>query len=175
VPQFGLSGAQVLPARGDPALRVLFCGINPAPSVAVQGLCFAGAGNRFWSVLHCSGFTPRAMQACEQDLLPGLGIGITALVARPTSRADEVTVEELRAGVPGLIRTVGRVGGCWVGFLGISAFRLAFDRPRAAFGPQNVDGMRVWLLPNPSGRNRSWSFDRLCAEYRRFHTEAVPS
>lgn len=47
----------VLPGPDDPPLRVLFCGINAGLVSAATGHHFARPGNRFWPVLHSSGFT----------------------------------------------------------------------------------------------------------------------
>ena len=52
----------VLPGPDDPPLRVLFCGINPGLVSAATGHHFARPGNRFWPVLHGSGFTPRRLR-----------------------------------------------------------------------------------------------------------------
>ena len=43
----------------------------------------------------------------------------------------------------------------WVAILGIGAYRVAFDRPRAVLGLQieRIGGAGVWVLPNPSGLN----------------------
>ncbi|MGH3980098.1 MAG: uracil-DNA glycosylase family protein, partial [Pseudonocardiaceae bacterium] len=49
--------ADVLPGPDDPPLWVLFCGINPGLVSAATGYHFARPGNRFWPVLHRSGFT----------------------------------------------------------------------------------------------------------------------
>ncbi len=40
-------------------------------------------------------------------------------------------------------------------FLGITAYRAAFERPWAVVGPQEelLGGCRIWVLPNPSGLN----------------------
>ena len=65
----------VVPGVGDPALRVLFCGINPGLVSDATGHHFARPGNRFWPVLHGAGFTPRRFRPDEQHLLPGLGLG----------------------------------------------------------------------------------------------------
>jgi double-stranded uracil-DNA glycosylase len=70
----------VLPEPGAP-FRVLFCGINPGLYSAATGWHFARPGNRFWPAMQLSGFTPRRLAAREQDVLPGLGLGITNLVA----------------------------------------------------------------------------------------------
>lgn len=49
---------RVLPDVVSGGLRVLFCGINPGLLSAATGHHFARPGNRFWPVLHFSGFTP---------------------------------------------------------------------------------------------------------------------
>jgi double-stranded uracil-DNA glycosylase len=70
----------VLPGPDDPALRVLFCGINPGLVSAATGQHFARPGNRFWPALHGAGFTPRLLLPAEQGELAGLGLGITNIV-----------------------------------------------------------------------------------------------
>jgi TDG/mug DNA glycosylase family protein len=39
--------------------------------------------------------------------------------------------------------------------VGIGAYRLAFDRPRAGLGlqPEQLETAALWVLPNPSGLN----------------------
>ena len=55
----------------------------------------------------------------------------------------------------------------WVAFLGLSSYRVAFGRPKAAVGaqPETLGGARVWLLPNPSGLNASYQLPDLVAAY----------
>ena len=55
----------------------------------------------------------------------------------------------------------------WVGVLGVTAYRAAFGRAKAAVGPQQdrIAGARVWVLPNPSGLNAHWSAPRLAETY----------
>jgi len=68
-----------------PALRVLFCGINPGLYTAAVGHHFARPGNRFWPALYQAGFTDRLLSPfAERELLP-LQIGITNVVARATA------------------------------------------------------------------------------------------
>src|SRR5512132_3148122 len=38
-------------------LDVIFCGVNPATTAAVVGHNFSSCSNRFWTVLHLTGFT----------------------------------------------------------------------------------------------------------------------
>src|SRR6266566_8504051 len=125
----------VLPAPEAP-LHVLFCGINPSLYSAATGWHFARPGNRFWPALHLSGFTSRRLAPCEQDLLPGYGLGITNLVARASAQAAELSGGELRAGGARLRELVQRHEPRAVAVAGVTAYRAAFGRPGAAVGPQ---------------------------------------
>jgi double-stranded uracil-DNA glycosylase len=138
-----------------PGLRLLLVGINPGVRSAQMGAHFAGRGNRFWPALHAAGITPELLGPERQHELLDLGVGITNLVARPSARADELTVEELRAGARALARKVAEHRPLVVGMLGLTAYRSAFGRPRAVAGRQEEDlaGAIVHLLPNPSGLN----------------------
>jgi double-stranded uracil-DNA glycosylase len=157
----------VLPEPGA-VLRVLFCGINPGLYSAATGWHFARPGNRFWPALHLSGFTPRRLAPREQDLLPGLGLGITNLVARATAQASELDSAELQAGGEQLTALVGRHRPRIVAIAGVTAYRTAFAHPRAGTGPQpeRLGGARVWVLPNPSGLNASWTTPKLIEAFR---------
>ncbi|WP_405430855.1 G/U mismatch-specific DNA glycosylase [Micromonospora sp. NBC_00617] len=138
-----------------PALSVLFVGINPGLWSAATGWHFARPGNRFWPALHLGGFTPRLLHPSEQGELPALGLGITNMAARASARADELTAEELLDGAAILTDKVARHRPRWVAVVGVTAYRIGFQRPKAAFGPQpeSLAGARLWVLPNPSGLN----------------------
>jgi G:T/U-mismatch repair DNA glycosylase len=79
-------------------LDVVFCGLNPAASAAAAGHNFSSRSNRFWKVLHRAGFTDVPLQAHEERRLLDYGCGITAVVGRPTQRADEVSLEKFKSG-----------------------------------------------------------------------------
>lgn len=81
-----------------PNLQVVFCGINPGLSSAHQGYPFANGSNRFWKVIHQAGFTDRQLAPEQWLQLQDNGCGITALVARPTVAASELSRDELRGG-----------------------------------------------------------------------------
>lgn len=142
----------------EPDLDVVFCGINPGRYSGATGFHFAGPGNRFWPALHASGFTDRRLLPSEVGLLPRYGCGITNLVARTTARADELSDDELRAGRLRLARKVRRYRPTWVAFVGLGAFRVAFDTKAATVGPQveTIAGAQVWVLPNTSGLNANY-------------------
>jgi double-stranded uracil-DNA glycosylase len=151
-----------------PGLRVLFSGINPGLYSAATGHHFARPGNRFWPALHRSGFTPRQLRADEQEQLLGLGLGITNIVARATARADELTDQELRDGGQALLAKAERLAPRWLAVVGVTAYRTAFGQARAAVGPQDLTagGTRLWVLPNPSGLNASWTTPKLIEAFR---------
>jgi TDG/mug DNA glycosylase family protein len=161
---------EVAAARGKrirdvigPGLKVLFVGINPGLYSGATGHHFARPGNRFWKALHGAGFTDRLYSPFEDRDLLKLGIGITNIVARTTPAADELTTEELRKGGALLERKVRRYRPDVVAFVGVTAYRTAFRRPRAAVGPQEerIGGAPIWVLPNPSGRTAAYQLPRL--------------
>jgi TDG/mug DNA glycosylase family protein len=150
-----------------PGLRVVFCGINPGLWSAATGHHFARPGNRFWPALHRSGFTPRQLRPDEQAELPAYQLGITNLVARGTARADELTTAELAEGAHALREKMRRHRPEWLAVLGVSAYRVAFGERAAKVGEQarELDGTRLWVLPNPSGLNAHYTPDRLTEEF----------
>jgi TDG/mug DNA glycosylase family protein len=143
-------------------------GVNPGLRSAEVGHNFARPGNRFWPALHRAGITPRLLRPDEEGELPSLGVGITNFVARPSAAADELSAEELRAGAVELERLVGEWRPGAVAILGVTAYRTAFARPKAAVGPQPepLAGRPVWLLPNPSGRTAAYQLPRLAELFR---------
>ncbi|GAA2855722.1 G/U mismatch-specific DNA glycosylase [Pseudonocardia halophobica] len=164
----------VLPGPDDPALRVLFCGINPGLVSAATGHHFARPGNRFWPVLHDSGFTPRLLRPDEQGELPGWGLGITNMAARPTARADELSDAELLEGGEVLRALVERLRPSWLAVVGMGAYRTAFADRGALVGAQEpaLGATRIWVLPNPSGLNAHWSRATLTEEFARLRAAA---
>jgi TDG/mug DNA glycosylase family protein len=144
-----------------PALRVLFCGINPSLYSAAVGHHFARPGNRFWPALHAAGLTERRLKPDEERLLLSQGLGITNLVDRATARAEELTAAELTVGARRLAAKIRRQRPAVLAVLGITAYRTAFARPGAAVGRQaeTIAGAVVWILPNPSGLNATFSLE----------------
>ncbi len=172
--EIAAAAGKTLPDVIAAGLDVLFCGINPGLYTAAVGHHFGRPGNRFWPALYGAGFTPRLLDPSEQrDLLP-LGCGITNLVARATTAADELTAEELVAGARTLARKVRRFAPRTLAIVGIQAYRTAFARPRAKIGLQEetIAATRIWVLPNPSGLNahyRPAELVELFRELRRAH------
>jgi TDG/mug DNA glycosylase family protein len=149
---------------------VLFVGINPGIRTAATGHHFAGYSNRFWKLLFDSGLVPEPVRAEDDVRLPGWGFGVTNLVARETPGIDTLGPQEYAAGVPVLRRKIRRWSPRIVALVGVTLFRVLFG-PRqgvaVALGLQTemLEGSRVFVLPNPSGRNANFSYAQMLAAF----------
>jgi double-stranded uracil-DNA glycosylase len=160
--------ARTIPDVLGPDLDVVFVGINPGLWSGAVGHHFARPGNRFWKALRGSGFTDRLLSPFEDASLLEWNLGLTNLVARTTSRADELSTDEIRRGARELEERFAPLRPRFVAILGIGAYRTGFGRRDAALGPQEQDlgGSRVWVLPNPSGLNAHHQLDDLTDRFR---------
>ena len=154
-----------------PNLRVLFCGINPGLYTAAIGHHFGRPGNRFWPALFGAGFTPRLFSPWEEHELLTLGIGITNMVERTSATAVEVSNEEFVAGGQRLARVATAMKPRVIAFLGIGAYRTAFQRPKAVLGlqPERIGSTALWVLPSPSGLNANHQLPDLIKLLRDLH------
>jgi TDG/mug DNA glycosylase family protein len=176
--------AQLLAAQGStlpdlvaPALRVVFCGINPGLYTAAIGHHFGRPGNRFWKVIHLAGFTPSQLSPFEERRLLDMGIGITNLVPRATAAAAELTPAELRSGLARVRGLACEAQPRVVAFLGMLAYRVASGRRAAAPGlqPDVLCTSAVWLLPNPSGLQARYQLGEMVEQFAALRRYAWPS
>ena len=162
---------------------MLFVGINPGVRSSLTGHHFAGFSNRFWKLLYESGLVPEPIGYEDDDRLPGWGYGITNIVPRPTPGIDTLRPEEYVAGRAVLRRKVARHRPAVVAMVGVTVFRAMFPERKGpvAIGRQaETLGMsRVFVLPNPSGRNANFSPAEMLAAFaalRRYLTpDATPA
>lgn len=158
-------------------LSVVFCGINPGLLASATGHHFAGRGNRFWRTLHLAGFTPVEVQPHNDRSILQYHCGLTAVVERPTARADELSADEFSRAAIGFEQKIARFAPTCVAFLGKAAYAGLSGQKVVHWGLQGstFGGAAVWVLPNPSGRNRSFSLEQLVAAYRNLfeHTLAT--
>src|SRR5437879_1460689 len=167
--------AQLEAARGKgvrdvsaPGLSVLFCGINPGLYSAAIGHHFGRPGNRFWPTLHAAGFTLRLLSPYEELEMLDLGFGITNVVERATASADQLENAEFVAGGKRLRAKLKKFAPRFLAVLGVGAFRIAFDNPKATLGLQEatLGDTRLWVLPSPSGLNAHYQPADLAKVFR---------
>lgn len=145
---------RTLPDLLGPGVRLLFVGFNPSLRAARLGRYYAGRNNRFWDLLAAGGLTPRKLGYEEDHLLPGMGIGITDLVKRPTRAASDVTAAEFRAGVQRVRRLVAELRPKVVAYNGKGVYLRAAGVASAPWGLQPtrlVPGVADYVVPSPSG------------------------
>ena len=163
---------QLLEDRIRPPVRVLLVGINPGIRSSQVGHHFAGASNRFWKLMYESRLVPERIGFADDDRLPEWGFGLTNLIPRPTPGIDTLRPEEYIAGAKALRRKIRRVKPEVVAFIGVTLFRSVYGRRTKqpiALGPQaeRLEGARVFVLPNPSGRNANVSYAEMLAAFAR--------
>lgn len=158
-------------------LDVIFCGINPGLKSSNDGHHFSGRSNRFWKVLHQSGFTPYEIEAVNDTVILDFGCGLTTAVARATSRADELSKEEFDDALETFKSKITEFQPQYVAFLGKAAYKAFSKKKEIPWGqqPESFCGAKVWVLPNTSGLNRGFSLDDLVMYYKEFYQVIHPS
>jgi len=174
----GDSRQRHLPLRDciKPGLLVLFVGINPGLRSAQTGHHFAGHSNRFWKLLHESKLVSETLTYREDWRLPEWQLGLTNIIGRGTAGIDVLEAVEYRHGVARLKRKIRRYRPHIVALLGVTIFRMIFS-PKAGEKDQldlgmtamELAGARVFLLPNPSGRNAHYSYRQMLTAFQGLH------
>src|SRR6266508_1991317 len=142
--------------RIAPGVRVLFVGINPGIRSAEIGHHFAGYSNRFWKLLYESRLVPEPIGTEDDHRLTEWGFGITNLIPRPTPGIDTLRPEEYVAGARMLRRKVKQWRPGVVVFVGVTL----------GLQIEEYEGARVFVLPNPSGRNANFSYQEMLGVFR---------
>src|SRR5262245_46533110 len=155
---------------------VLFVGINPGVRSATIGHHFAGFSNRFWKLLFDARLVPEPLRAEDDHRLLEFRYGITNLVPRPTPGIDALRPAEYAAGLESLKQKVRRWQPPVVAFVGVTLFRSIFGIPGGkpiSLGLQRrerFEGARVFVLPNPSGRNANFSYAEMLRAFMSLKT-----
>lgn len=152
-------------------MRVLFVGINPGVRSAQTGHHFAGYSNRFWKLLYEARLVPDPITYEDDGRLMEWGYGVTNLIPRATPGIDTLRPDEYVAGAEVLRRKIRRWKPELVAFVGVTVARVMFQRKGGepiALGLQRdrLEGARVFVLPNPSGRNANFSYQEMLAAFR---------
>jgi TDG/mug DNA glycosylase family protein len=169
--------------RIAPGVRVLFVGINPGVRSALTGHHFAGFSNRFWKLLRESKLVPEPITYEDDARLVEWQLGITNLIARPSPGINDLRPAEYVEGWKVLSKKVRRYRPAVVALVGVTLYRAilpllpdvpAGERRAARMSPDRVLGLRpetihdarLFVLPNPSGRNANFSYDEMLGAFR---------
>ncbi|MCT4498005.1 G/U mismatch-specific DNA glycosylase [Pseudomonas sivasensis] len=157
-----------LPDLLVPGLAVVFCGLNPGLESALEHKPFFNRSNRFWRTLFLSGFTAEEIDPDDYVRILQFGCGMTTAVQRATPSAQDVSADEYRRAAQALEAKIVQCSPKYIAFLGKSAYAAITAQRNIAWGlqPDTFGGARVWVLPNPSGRNRSFTLNHLVEAYQ---------
>jgi TDG/mug DNA glycosylase family protein len=123
----------------------------------------------------------------DDDRLPEWGYGITNVVPRPTPGINDLRPEEYREGATALLRKIRKHRPEVVALIGVTVWRALLEGTGArdartrpvALGLQAPDawsaaldravppGTRIFVLPNPSGRNANFTYAEMLAAFRK--------
>lgn len=168
--------AEYLPLNG----RIVFVGINPGIRSAKVGHHYAGHSNRFWKLLYDSGLVPIPLTYQDDWRLPHWGYGLTNLISRPTKGSQDLDEDDYRDSQTKLIAKIRQVRPQIVAILGVSLWAaiLRYTQPflhehkksptcrRTGLQEYTIAGVKVFVLPNPSGRNAHYSYAEMLNLFR---------
>ncbi len=177
-----------LPDYIRPGLDIVFVGINPGSYSASVGKYFATPRNRFWRAFNLSGIVGagRRFGPGDEAQLPSLGVGFTDVVKRATSSASSLRAADFRRWAPETrdkLLDAAPLIVCFNGLTGYKWFRQYSDSPaepdrsagapapwksaRLGEQPDPLGQSRVFVAPNPSPANASYSLDDIAGWLRR--------
>ncbi len=165
---------ETLPDYLRPGLDIVLVGLNPSIPSAQTGRYFANPRNRFWRAFNAAGLAPESLGPETDHRMLDFGIGMTDVVKRPTPGAGGLTAADFRAGAAALRERLLGASPRIVSFHGVMAasqYRRHGDgsRERVALGLQEwrIGESVVFVTPNPSPANASFSLEDLTAWYAR--------
>ncbi len=178
-----------LPNYLAPGLSILFVGINPGLRSSEVGHHFAGPSNRFWKLLFESSLIPYQMTCRDDELLLDYGYGLTNLIAKPTAGIHNLSRQDFLRGRRALVAKITKYQPALVALLGISVARTIFplvksnpskkrsssDPIHVGLQPELLEGIRVFVLPNPSGRNAHYSYQTMKDLFRELKAASLKS
>lgn len=158
-------------------------GINPGVRSAITGHHFAGYSNRFWRLLSDSRLVPEPITYADDHRLLEFGFGITNLVARPSPGIDDLKPVEYVEGWHSLDRKIKKYRPRIVALVGVTLYRviqplIAEDADKitrarvrtvpltTGLRPETIHAARIYVLPNPSGRNANFTYDEMLRAFK---------
>ena len=90
-------------------------------------------------------------------------------MSRPTAGANDLGPRDFAAGRRALLLKIRKFRPKLVAAVGVMVFRELLqcrNAVRCGFQPQMIDGIGVFVLPNPSGRNAHFSYQEMLRHFR---------
>lgn len=162
----------LLPDHLRPELSIVFVGINPGLRSAALGHHYAGHSNRFWKLIYDAHLVPAPLTYRDDGRLPEWGLGLTNLVSRSTASMASLTPQDYATGRLVLKEKIFRYRPRVVALLGMTLYPLLFPlEPKQAGRKPGLQSVTLYdtnivLLPNPSGRNASYSYHSMLEAFR---------
>jgi len=151
----------------SPGLRIVSIGLNPSLPSVRQGFYFANPVNRFWKAMRASRLGGRALEPGPEAirwLFEARGIGFTDVVKRPTAGSAELRAADFRYWAPQLADKLERYRPGMAWFHGRVAWNrfakvlgLSHENRNWGLQGETVDGIPVFVSPNPSPANAAFS------------------
>jgi TDG/mug DNA glycosylase family protein len=150
-----------------PALRIVFCGINPGFRSAAAAAHFANPRNDFWRLLAAAGLTPRELRPEEQWELLELGYGLTNAVSRTTKGSSDLRRGDFAGAAERLEGIARKLRPRTIAFVGKAAYEGAF-RERPALGRQErrLGDTILFVLPSTSPANAAVPYEERLRWFR---------
>ena len=163
---------KTLPDYLLPDLGIVLVGLNPSITSAQTGHYFANPRNRFWPAFNAAGMAPESITAETDYRVLEFDIGMTDIVKRPTPGVSNLKAEDFRIGVADLKDRLFLYGPSIVCFHGVMAAtqyaKIAENyHSQVVLGPQPwfTGSSEVFVVPNPSPANASFSLDEIISWY----------
>ena len=161
-------------------LLILFVGINPGLRSAEVGHHFAGYSNRFWKLLNEARLVPMPVTCNDDWRLPEWRYGLTNIVARPTPGMKDLTARDYDRGRTTLLARISQYQPRVVALLGVTVWNQLFPGEssqttrqrgnpavrRVGLQSRMIGSSKIFVLPNPSGRNAHYSYQEMLALFR---------
>jgi len=157
-----------------PALRVVFCGINPGHVSAAAHAHFANPRNDFWRLLHEAGFTPRTLHPAEQWELLRYHCGLTNAAYRTTKGSGDLRKSDFAGSLERLEGIAVELRPRGIAFVGKEAYRGVFgERPELGRQPRLLEDALLYVLPSTSPANAAVPYGERLRWFRALN-EALP-
>jgi len=164
-----------LPDYIRPHMKILFVGINPGKRSAEVGHHYAGYSNRFWKLLYDSQLIPIPLTYLNDHELPTWGLGLTNIIARPTSGIKDLTSQDYEKGGHQFRQKIEKYRPEIIALLGVTLASTLFPHQKnltmkkkhhpikfqVGLYHHRYYGSQVFILPNPSGRNAYYSYTKM--------------